>query len=147
MKRNNSKLIFVRIVHLFRFSHSIHYRAPEQSFVGTRMQCSCSALNFHLASGILPHDNIFDAPEKDSCENHGKIRQCIFFTNNIFISFMTEILSNLKYCNLVLVKQSSPSIGMQWQFFSKFQVIEVTNDIPLILFCVNYVRLYANTEI
>ena len=92
MKRNNSKLIFVRIVLLFRFSHSIHYQSPEQSCVGTRMQCSCS--------GTLPHGNIFDAPEKDSCENRGKIRQYIFFTNNIFI-LMTEVLSNLKYCNLV----------------------------------------------
>ena len=45
-----------------------------------------------------------------------------------------------------MVKQSSPSIGMQWQFFSKFQVIEVTNDMHLILFRVNYVRLYINTE-
>ena len=101
MKRNNSKLIFVRIVPLFRFSHFIHYQAPEQSCVGTHMQCSCSALNFHPPSGTLPHDNIFDAPEKDSCENHGKIRLCIFFKNNIFILFMTEILSNLTYCNLV----------------------------------------------
>ena len=101
MKRNNSKLIFVRIMPLFRFSHSIHYQAPEQSYVGTRMQYSCSALNFHPPSGTLPYDNIFDAPEKDSCEYHGKIRPCIFFTNNIFIPFMTEILSNLKYCNLV----------------------------------------------
>ena len=92
MKRNNSKLIFVRIVPLFLFS---------QSCVVTRMQWSCSALNFHPPSGTLPHDNIFDAPEKDSCENHGKIRQCIFFTNSNFIPFMTEILSNLKYCNLV----------------------------------------------
>ena len=101
MKRNNSKLIFVRIVPLFQFSDSIHFQAPEQSCVGTRMQCSCSALNFHPPSGTLPHDNIFDAPEEDSCENHWKIRQCIFFTNNIFIACMTEILSNLKYCNLV----------------------------------------------
>ena len=101
MKRNNSKLIFIRIVPLFRFSHSVHYQAPEQSCVGTGMQCSCSALNFHPPSGTLPHDNIFDAPEKDSCENHGKIRQCIFFTNSNFIPFMTEILSNQKYCNLV----------------------------------------------
>ena len=101
MKRNNSKLIFVRIVPHFWFSHSIHYQAPEQSCVGTRMQCSCSALNFHPPSGTLPHDNIFDAPEKDSCENHEKIRQCIFFTNSNFIPFMTEILSNIKYCNLV----------------------------------------------
>ena len=100
MKRNNnSKLIFVRIVPLFGFSHSIHYQTPEQLCVG--MQCSCSALNFHPPSGTLPHNKIFDAPKKDSCENHGKIRQCIFFTNNIFIPFMTEILSNLKYCNLV----------------------------------------------
>ena len=91
----------VRIVPLFLFSHSIHYQAPEQSCVGTRMQCSCSALNFHSLSGMLPHDNEFDAPERDSCENHGKIRQCIFFTNNIFIPFMTKILSNLKYCNLI----------------------------------------------
>ena len=60
---------------------------------------------------------------------------------------MTEILSNLKYCNLVTgYTVSSPSIGMQWQFFSKFQVIEVTNDILLILFSVNYVRLYINME-
>ena len=94
MKRNNSKLIFVRIVPLFQFSHSIHSQAPEQSCVGTCMQCSFSALNFHPPSGTLPHDNIFDAPEKDSCENHGKIRQCIFFTNNIFIPFMTEILTH-----------------------------------------------------
>ena len=101
MKRNNSKLIFVRIVPFFRFSHSIHYQALEQSCVGTRMQCSCSALNFHSPSGTLPHDNIFDALEKDSCEKHGKIRQCIFFTNSNFIPFMTEILSNLKYRNLV----------------------------------------------
>ena len=101
MKRNDCKVIFVRIVPLFRFSHSIHYQAPEQLCVGTRMQCSCSASNFHPPSGTLPHDNIFYAPEKDSCKNHGKIKQCIFFTNNIFIPFMAEILSNLKYCNLV----------------------------------------------
>ena len=101
MKRNNSKLIFVRVVPLFRFSHSIHYQVPEHSRVGTRMQCSCSALNFHPPPGMLPYDNIFDAPEKDSCENHGKIRQCIFFTNYILIPFMTEILNNLKSCNLV----------------------------------------------
>ena len=101
MKRNNSKLIFVRNVPLFRFTHSIHYQAPEQSCVGTHMQCSCSPFNFHPPSGTLPHDNIFDAPEKDSYEKHGKIRQCIFFTNNIFIPFMTEILSSLEYCNLV----------------------------------------------
>ena len=86
---------------LVRFSHSVYYQAPEQLCVGTRMQCYCSALNFHPLSGTLPHNNIFDAPEKDSCENHGKIRRCIFFTNNIFIPFMTEILSNLKYYNLV----------------------------------------------
>ena len=86
---------------LVRFSHSIHYQAPEQSCVGTRMQCSCSALNFHPPSCTIPHDDIFDTLEKASCENHGKIRQCIFFTNNVFIPFMTEILSNLKYCNLV----------------------------------------------
>ena len=78
MKRNNSKLIF---------SHSINYQAPEQLCVGTCMQCSCLALNFHPPSGTLPHDNIFDYPEKDSCD--------------IFIPFSTEILSNLKYCNLV----------------------------------------------
>ena len=101
MKRNNSKLSFVRIVPLFRFSHSIHHQAPEQSCVGTRMQCSCSTLYFQPPSGTLPYENIFDAPEKDSCEKHGKIRQCIFFTNNIFIPFMTEILSDLEYCNLV----------------------------------------------
>ena len=103
MKRNNSKLSFVRIVPLFLFNHSIHYQASEQSCVGTRMQCSSSALHFHPPSGTLPHDNIFDAPEKDSCENNGKIRQCIFFRNSNFIPFMTEILSNLKYCNLVTV--------------------------------------------
>ena len=101
MKRNNCKLIFVRTVPLFQFRHSIHYQAPEQLCVGTRMQCSCSALNFHPPSDTLSHDIFFDAPEKDSCENHGEIRPCIFFTNNIFILFMTEILSNLKYCNLV----------------------------------------------
>ena len=101
MKRNNSKLICVRIVPPFGFSHSIYYQAPEQLCVGTHMQCSCSALNFHPPSGTLPNDKFFDAPDKDSCENHGKIRQCIFFTNSNFIPFMTEILSNLKYCNLV----------------------------------------------
>ena len=72
MMRNNSTLIFVRIVPLFGFSHSIPYQAPEQWCVGTRMQCSCSALNFHTPSGTLPHDTIFDAPEKDNCEIMGK---------------------------------------------------------------------------
>ena len=44
-------------------------------------------------------------------------------------------------------KLSGASIGMQWHCFSKFQVIEVTNDIHLILFWVYYVRLYANMDI
>ena len=56
---------------------------------------------FRCVEVFLPHDNIFDAPEKDSCEKHGKKRQCIFFTDSIFIPFMTEILINLIYCNLV----------------------------------------------
>ena len=77
MKRNNSKLISVLIVPLFRFSHFIHYQAPEQLCVGSRMQCSCSTLNFHPPSGTLPRDNMFDDPEKDSCDKHGEIRQCI----------------------------------------------------------------------
>ena len=73
MKRNNYRLIFVRIMPLSHFSHSIHNQALEQSCVGTCTQCSSSTLNFQPPLGTLPHDNIFDAPEKDSCEKRGKI--------------------------------------------------------------------------